>query len=162
MLLRTQLLYNLPLIIKDMSLLVSSGTSCLNLFQPIRIQASTAASASQFLSKCKISPLLPPPIFLPRYCSFACFTIPPCLPQSPLCLTLSASIAVQCLIKLESILYIQTISVSMLTGSNLNVSLGSAFSFFLTDPSLQFSQNLPRASLSSAKSHYHIQLFKHV
>jgi len=30
MLLRTQLLYNLPLIIKDTSLLVSSGTSCLN------------------------------------------------------------------------------------------------------------------------------------
>ena len=46
MLLRTQLLYNLPLIIKDTSLLVSSGTSCLNLFQPIRILASTAASAS--------------------------------------------------------------------------------------------------------------------
>ena len=63
MLLRTQLLYNLPLIIKGTSLLVSSGTSCLNLFQPIRIQASTAASASQFLSKCKISPLLPPQIF---------------------------------------------------------------------------------------------------
>ena len=46
MLLLTQLLYNLPLIIKDTSLLVSSGTSCLNLFQPIRIPASTAASAS--------------------------------------------------------------------------------------------------------------------
>ena len=45
MLLRTQLLYNLPLIIKDTCLLVSSGTSCLNLFQPIRILASTAASA---------------------------------------------------------------------------------------------------------------------
>ena len=42
MLLRTQLLYNLPLIIKDMPLLVSSGTSCLNLFQRIRILASTA------------------------------------------------------------------------------------------------------------------------
>ena len=37
MLVRTQLLYNLPLVIKDMSLLVSSDTSCLNLFQPIRI-----------------------------------------------------------------------------------------------------------------------------
>jgi len=35
MLLRTQLLYNLPLIINDTSLLVSSGTNCLNLFQPI-------------------------------------------------------------------------------------------------------------------------------
>ena len=46
MLLRTQLLYNFPLIIKDTSLLVSSGTSCLNLRQPIRILASTTASAS--------------------------------------------------------------------------------------------------------------------
>ena len=46
MLFRTQLLYNLPLIINDTSLLVSSGTNCLNLFQPIRILASTAASAS--------------------------------------------------------------------------------------------------------------------
>jgi len=46
MLLRTQLLYNLPLIVNDTSLLVSSGTNCLNLFQPIRILASTAASAS--------------------------------------------------------------------------------------------------------------------
>ena len=45
-LLRTQLLYNLPLIINDMSLLLSSGTNCLNLFQPIRILASTDASAS--------------------------------------------------------------------------------------------------------------------
>ena len=118
---------------------------------------------TQFPSKCKTSPLPPPPIIFCLYtCSFACFTIPPCLPQSPLCLTLSASIAVQCLIKLESLLYVQTISVSMLTGSNLNVSLSSAFSFFLTYPSLQFSQNLPRASLSSAKSPYHIQLLKHV
>ena len=33
-LLCTQLLYNLPLILSDTSLLVSSGTSCLNLFQP--------------------------------------------------------------------------------------------------------------------------------
>jgi len=36
MLLRTELLYNLPLIINDTSLLVSTGTNCLNLFQPIR------------------------------------------------------------------------------------------------------------------------------
>ena len=41
--LRAQWLYNLPLIINDMSMLVSSGTNCLNLFQPIRILASTAA-----------------------------------------------------------------------------------------------------------------------
>ena len=37
MLLLIQLLYNLPLIIRDTSLLVSSGTNCLNLFQPILI-----------------------------------------------------------------------------------------------------------------------------
>ena len=42
----TQLLYNLPLIINDTSLLVSSGTNCLDLFQQIRIVASTAASES--------------------------------------------------------------------------------------------------------------------
>jgi len=54
MLLRTQLLYNLPLIINDTSLFVSSGTKCLYLFQPIRILASTAASASQ--STLSISP----------------------------------------------------------------------------------------------------------
>jgi len=35
MLLHTQLLYNLPLIINDTSLLVSSGTNCLNLFRPM-------------------------------------------------------------------------------------------------------------------------------
>jgi len=46
MLLRTQLLYNLPLIINNTFLLVSSGTNCLKLFQPIQILASTAASAS--------------------------------------------------------------------------------------------------------------------
>ena len=46
MLLRTQLLYNLPVIINDTSLLVSSGTNCLNWFQPILILASTAASTS--------------------------------------------------------------------------------------------------------------------
>jgi len=45
-LLRTQLLYNLPLLISDISLLVSNGTNCLNLFHPMRILASTAASAS--------------------------------------------------------------------------------------------------------------------
>jgi len=48
MLLHTQLLYNLPVIINDTSLLVSSGTNCLNLFQPIRLLAYTAASASPF------------------------------------------------------------------------------------------------------------------
>ena len=46
MLLHTLLLYNLPLIISDTSLLVSNGTNCLNLFQPIRVLASTAALAS--------------------------------------------------------------------------------------------------------------------
>jgi len=45
-LLRTQLLYNLPLLINDISLLVSNGTTCLNLFHPIRILASIAASSS--------------------------------------------------------------------------------------------------------------------
>jgi len=45
-LLCTQLLYNLPLTINDISLLVSNGTKCLNLFHPIRILVSTAASAS--------------------------------------------------------------------------------------------------------------------
>jgi len=44
-LLRTQLLYSLPLLINDISLLVSNGTNCLNL-DPVWIQASTAASAS--------------------------------------------------------------------------------------------------------------------
>jgi len=37
MLLLTQLLYNLPLTIRDTSLLVSSGTNCLNLFQPMTV-----------------------------------------------------------------------------------------------------------------------------
>jgi len=45
-LLRTQLLYNLPLTINDISLLVSNGTNCLNLFHPIQILVSTAALAS--------------------------------------------------------------------------------------------------------------------
>ena len=35
-LLRTQLLYNLPLTVNDISLLVSNGTNCLNLFRPVR------------------------------------------------------------------------------------------------------------------------------
>jgi len=43
-LLCTQLLYNLPLTVNDISLLVSNGTNCLNLFHPIWILASTAAS----------------------------------------------------------------------------------------------------------------------
>ena len=42
----TQLLSNFPLIVSDMSWLVSSGTNCLNLFHPVRILASTAALAS--------------------------------------------------------------------------------------------------------------------
>jgi len=53
-LLCTQLLYSLPLPINDISLLVSNGTNCLNLFHPIRILASTAASASP--STLSISP----------------------------------------------------------------------------------------------------------
>ena len=44
--LRTQLLYNLPLIINDTFLLVSNSADCLNLFHPIRILVFTAASAS--------------------------------------------------------------------------------------------------------------------
>ena len=46
MLFHTQLLYSLPLIISDTSLLVSNATKCLDLFQPVRILACTAASAS--------------------------------------------------------------------------------------------------------------------
>jgi len=53
-LLHTQLLYNLPLNINDISLLVSNGTNCLNLFHPIQILVSTAASAS--LSILNMSP----------------------------------------------------------------------------------------------------------
>jgi len=45
-LLRKQLLYNLPLTINDISLLVSNGTNCLNLFHRIWTIVSTAASAS--------------------------------------------------------------------------------------------------------------------
>ena len=43
--LHTKNYYN-RFVFKDTSLLVSSGTNCLNLFQPILILASTAASAS--------------------------------------------------------------------------------------------------------------------
>ena len=43
-LLRTQLPYNLPLAVNDMSLLVSNGTECLNLFHPIQILVFTAAA----------------------------------------------------------------------------------------------------------------------
>jgi len=39
-LLHTQLLYSLPLIINDISILVSNGTNCVNLFHSIRILAS--------------------------------------------------------------------------------------------------------------------------
>jgi len=53
-LLSTQLLYGLPLLISDISLLVSSGANCLNLFNPIPILASTAASVSP--STLNISP----------------------------------------------------------------------------------------------------------
>jgi len=45
-LLCTQLLYNLPLTVSDISLLVSNGTNYLSLFHPIWILVSTAASAS--------------------------------------------------------------------------------------------------------------------
>jgi len=55
-LLCTQLLYNLSLTLKDISLLVSNSTNCINLFHPIRILASTAASAS--LSTLNMSPKL--------------------------------------------------------------------------------------------------------
>jgi len=55
-LLRTQLLLSLTLLINDISLLVSYGTTCRNLFHPIRILASTAASASASPSTLSISP----------------------------------------------------------------------------------------------------------
>jgi len=45
-LVHTQVLYSLPLFINDISLSVSNGTYSLNLFRPIWILASTAASAS--------------------------------------------------------------------------------------------------------------------
>jgi len=50
----TQLLCSLPLLSSDISLLVSNGTNCLNLFHPIQILAFTAASASP--STLNISP----------------------------------------------------------------------------------------------------------
>ena len=53
-LLCTKLLYSLLLLINDISLLVTNGTSCLNLFDPIRILVSRAALAS--LSKLSVSP----------------------------------------------------------------------------------------------------------
>jgi len=53
-LLCTQLLYNLPLTIDDTSLLLSDDTNCLNLFHPVWILVSTAASAS--LSTLNMSP----------------------------------------------------------------------------------------------------------
>ena len=43
---RTHLLFSLPVIISDISILVSNGANCLNLFHPIQILASTAVSAS--------------------------------------------------------------------------------------------------------------------
>jgi len=45
-LLHTQLLYSLPVIINDISLLLSNGTNCLNLFHPVQNLASTAAPAT--------------------------------------------------------------------------------------------------------------------
>jgi len=57
-LLHIQLLYNLPLTINDISLLVSNGTNCLNLFHPIQIMVSTAAWASP--STLNMAPLLLP------------------------------------------------------------------------------------------------------
>jgi len=42
----TTALYNLPVTISDISLLVSNSINCLNLFHPVRILVSTAASAS--------------------------------------------------------------------------------------------------------------------
>ena len=42
-LLRTQLLYSLPFLINDISLLVSNGTNCLIFFHPIQILAFMAA-----------------------------------------------------------------------------------------------------------------------
>jgi len=44
----TQLRYNLPFTVNDISLLVSNGTNCLTLFHPIQILFSTATSAFPF------------------------------------------------------------------------------------------------------------------
>jgi len=54
-LLRTQPPYNLPLTFNDICLLVSNGTNDLNLFHPIRILFSTAASASPCNSACHLN-----------------------------------------------------------------------------------------------------------
>ena len=52
-LLRTQLLYSLPLLINDISILVSHGTKCLNLFHPIGLSSSTSCrSATSFEPVC--------------------------------------------------------------------------------------------------------------
>jgi len=59
-----QLLYNLPLTVNHISLLVNNGTNCLKLFHPIQITVCTAASSSlstlnetrnknKILEKCK-------------------------------------------------------------------------------------------------------------
>ena len=45
---RIQLLYSLSLLINDISLLVSNGTNCVNLFHPIRNLAATSALVSPF------------------------------------------------------------------------------------------------------------------
>jgi len=50
-LLRTQLLYNLPLTINYISLLVSYGTNCLNLFQPINSAAAFSKVPRKILGK---------------------------------------------------------------------------------------------------------------
>jgi len=47
-LLRTQLLYSLPVIINDISIFASNGTNCLNLFHPIRTLVSTTASGCRY------------------------------------------------------------------------------------------------------------------
>ena len=49
-LLCTQLLYNLPLIINDISLLVNNGNNCLNLFHPIWILVISIAIYTQHVT----------------------------------------------------------------------------------------------------------------
>jgi len=51
----TKLLYNLPLTVNDISLLVSNCTKCLNLFHPIRILASAAAVHLCLHSTCQLN-----------------------------------------------------------------------------------------------------------
>ena len=53
-LLRTQLLYSLPLLINNISLFVSNGTNWLNLFHPIRIPASTDEIPAHKLLTCYV------------------------------------------------------------------------------------------------------------